>query len=244
MNHTSLHERRLFVVEARNRRIDKTIDMHETSRHVTRKGIEVVKEKEIELVVDFMRLDSVLRDYAAEWVMVNRDGDEELESTTTLPYEILNEWCSKEINMTDRNESESSDRIVTWNYGRKEHVEKNPFILEEVEGAMKLNSSLGTNESVCSFGVGFDEGIKVGSHIKQLGSTRKEKYTNLKDKVSKLDRRQCNSTPTLEIGSSMSDGDEDFMPDLKELNEARELKRREAKKKEKARKCRSKKSKI
>ncbi|MED6140769.1 hypothetical protein PIB30_096640 [Stylosanthes scabra] len=96
---------------------------------------------------------------------------------------------------------------------------------------MKLNSSLATNESVCSSGVGFDEGIKVGSHIKQLGSARKEEYMNLKDKVSKLDRRQCSSTPTLEIGPGMSDGDEDFMPSLKELNEAQELKRREAKKK-------------
>ncbi|MED6167889.1 hypothetical protein PIB30_006860 [Stylosanthes scabra] len=131
--------------------------------------------------------------------MVNRDGDEELEGTTTLPYEILNGWCSKEINMTDRSESESSDRTTTWNYGRKERVEKNHFILEEVVGAMKPNSSLTRNESVCSSGVEFDEGNKVGSHIKQLGSARKEEYTNLKDKVSKLDRGQCSSTPTLEI---------------------------------------------
>ncbi|MED6217221.1 hypothetical protein PIB30_015784 [Stylosanthes scabra] len=143
-----------------------------------------------------------------------------------LSYEILDEWYFKEINMTDRSESESSDWTVTWNYGRKERVEKNSFILEEVEGAMKLNSSLETYESVCSSGVGFDESIIVASHIKQLGSARKEEYMNINEKVSKLNIRQCSSTPTLEIGPGMSDGDEDFMPGLKELNEARELKRK------------------
>ncbi|MED6167820.1 hypothetical protein PIB30_006470 [Stylosanthes scabra] len=272
MNHTSLHGRRLCVVEARNRRVDKTFEMHLTPRHVTGKSIEVVKEKEIELVLDLVSLDSgesehevvnrhitedildewsfsdfnqseavddpMLKDYAAEWVMVNRDEDKELEGTTMLPYEILNEWYFKEINMTDSSESGSLDRTTTWSYGRKERVEKNSFILEE------LNSFLATYESVGSSGVGFDEGIKVGSHIKQLGSAMKEEYMNLKDKVSKLDRRQCSSTPTLEIGSGMSDSEEDFMPGLKELNEVQDLKRREAKKRKKARKCRPKKSKI
>ncbi|MED6158195.1 hypothetical protein PIB30_030479 [Stylosanthes scabra] len=163
-------------------------------------------------------------------ISINCDGDEELEGTAMLPYEILDEWYFKEINMIDRSESESSDQTVTWNYERKERVEMDAFILEEVEGAMKLNSSLATYESVCSSGVGFVEGIKVGSHIKQLGSARNEEYTNLKEKVSKIDRRQYSSNPTLEIGPGMSDGDEDFMPGLKELDEAHELKRREAKK--------------
>ncbi|MED6210038.1 hypothetical protein PIB30_060303 [Stylosanthes scabra] len=135
MNHTSLHGRRLFVVEARNRRVDKIIDMHETPR----------RYGEGEAFDNPM-----LKDYAAEWVMVNRDGDEELEGTTTLPYEILNEWFSKKINMTDRSESESSDRTATWNYGRKKRVEKDPFILEEVEGAMKLNSSF-RDKRVCVY---------------------------------------------------------------------------------------------
>ncbi|MED6197053.1 hypothetical protein PIB30_053125 [Stylosanthes scabra] len=217
------------------RGVDKTFEMHQTPRHVTGKGIEVVKEKEIELVVDLVRLDSselehegvnrhITEDVLDEWSFSDFNQSEAVDDP------VLKDYTAEWINMTDRSKNGSSDRTTTWSYGRKERVEKNSFILEEVDGAMKLNNSLAIYESVGSSGVGFDECIKVGSHIKQLGSARKEEYTNLKDKVCKLDRRQCSSTPTLEIGPGMSDGDEDFMPGLKELNEVRDLKRRSKKK--------------
>ncbi|MED6106740.1 hypothetical protein PIB30_007401 [Stylosanthes scabra] len=98
----------------------------------------------------------------------------------------------------------------------------------ELEGAMELSGSLATNKSVCSSGVGIDEVVKDVSHDKLILSERKEKEANPMERGSKF---------------GVSD-DEDFMSSLKELNEARELKRREAKKKEKARKSRPKKLKL
>ncbi|MED6108612.1 hypothetical protein PIB30_025740 [Stylosanthes scabra] len=150
-------------------------------------------------------------------------------------------------NKSDRSKNESSEQTVTWNYGKKECGENNLSLLEDVgvesEGTMELSDPLATNKSVCSFEVGIGEVVKEVSHDMQILSKRKEKESNPMERGSKLVGGERRLVQTVENGLGVSD-DEDFMSGLKELNEARELKRRETKKKEKARKSRPKKLKL
>ncbi|MED6193559.1 hypothetical protein PIB30_020703 [Stylosanthes scabra] len=191
----------------------------------------------------------MLKDHSAEFVVMNHNGDEELDGSTLLPYGILNEWNFGKKNKSGRSENESSEQTVTWSYGEKECDENNLIIsvLEDVgvesESVMELSDSLVTNKSVCSFGVGIGEVVKEGSHDKQILPERKEKDANPMERGSKLAVGERRLVQTAENGLGVSD-DEDFMSSLKELNEARELKRKEAIKKEKTRKSRLKKLKL
>ncbi|MED6125933.1 hypothetical protein PIB30_073316 [Stylosanthes scabra] len=247
MNHMSLNGRKLFVGKARNRRDNKTLVVNK-----------VVKRDIVQDVLDewsfsyFNRSEAfnvpVLKNHLAELVVMNYNRDEKHDGLTLLPYEILNEWNFGKKNKLDRSENESSEQTVTRSFGEKECDENNLNMLEDVgvelEGAMNLNGSLATNESVCSSGVGIDEVVKEGSHDKQILSKRKEKEANLMERSSKLVMGERRLAQTAENGLGVSDDEENFMAGLKELNEARELKRREAKKKEKTRKSRLKKLKL
>ncbi|MED6135196.1 hypothetical protein PIB30_043984 [Stylosanthes scabra] len=189
----------------------------------------------------------MLKVHSAELVVMNHNGDEEFDGSTLLPYKILNEWNFENENKSDRSENESSEQTITWSYGKKECGENNLSLLKDVgvgsEDAMELSDPLATNESVCSSEVGIGEVVKEVSHDKQILSKRKEKEANPMERGSKLVGGERRFVQTAENGLGVSD-DEDFMSGLKELNEARELKRREAKKKKKARKSRSKKLKL
>ncbi|MED6171230.1 hypothetical protein PIB30_038857 [Stylosanthes scabra] len=92
---------------------------------------------------------------------------------------------------------------------------------------------------MCSSGVGIVEVMNGGSHDKKLDSKREEEEAKMPVMISKPDRRERRTTPTVVNGPSVSDDEEDFMFGLKELNEIQELKRREAKRKEKAQFCRN-----
>ncbi|MED6183212.1 hypothetical protein PIB30_035906 [Stylosanthes scabra] len=257
MNHMSLNGRKLFVGKVRNRRDNKTLVINVSPRNVAEKDIEVVNGREIdsaaelaflecvELEQEVVKRDTVhdvldewsfsffnrceafnlpvLKDHSAELVVMNHNGDEEYDSSTLLPYEILNEWNFGKKNKPDRNENESSKRTVTWSFGEKECDGNNLNMLENV---------------------GSGEGVKEGSHDKQILSKSKEKEANSMERGSKLVRGKRRLAQTAENCLGVSDNEEHFMTGLKELNEARELKRREAKKKEKARKCRPKKLKL
>ncbi|MED6107618.1 hypothetical protein PIB30_015578 [Stylosanthes scabra] len=253
MNHMSLNGRRICVGEAKNRRDDRNHKIYESPRTVAKEDIEVVKGREIDLAADLVRLEYgwsflQLSIDSTELVTMNREGDEEQEGITMLQYEILNEWNFEKKNKSDRGESSSSEGTVTQSYERKECDENKLIILDEIgvetDGAMELSGSLEINEFVSSSGVRSVEIMNVGSHDKQLDSQRKDEDAKMPEMASKSVRRERQSTPTMEIGPSVSDDEEDFMSGLKELNEIRDLKRREAKRKEKTRKSRPKKVKI
>ncbi|MED6204564.1 hypothetical protein PIB30_010114 [Stylosanthes scabra] len=96
-------------------------------------------------------------------------------------------------------------------------------VVVESEGVMEQCDTLAVNESICSFGVGVVDIVKQGSHGN--GSEGKEIEANSMERSSNLDMGERWSIPIVEIGSRVSDDEEDFMSGLKELNEAIELKK-------------------
>ncbi|MED6200407.1 hypothetical protein PIB30_084754 [Stylosanthes scabra] len=108
---------------------------------------------------------SVVEDQSAEWMAIYRHGDKE-----------------KEDKESNRSESKSSDRTVTWDYERKVSDENKVIILKkavvESKGAMEQSGSLTANESVCSSGVRIFEAINEGFHDKQPDSKVKEEGAN------------------------------------------------------------------
>ncbi|MED6218182.1 hypothetical protein PIB30_024507 [Stylosanthes scabra] len=122
-----------------------------------------IKGKEIDSAAD-----SVFKDYSAELVPVNRNGEDEQEVIAKLSCEILNEWNFE--NNFKSNRSESSERTVTRSYGREECDESKLIILKEVgvesEDAKEMSGSLEKNEFVCSAGEGTVQAMNVRSHDK------------------------------------------------------------------------------
>ncbi|MED6111653.1 hypothetical protein PIB30_054250 [Stylosanthes scabra] len=127
----------------------------------------------------------------------------------------------------DRSESESSDRIITRDYEKKESDENKLINLEEdvveSKSAMEQSDSLVANESVCSSRAGIFEVVNEGSHDKQLGSKGKEEGANPIEMVYKSNMRKRRSTPAVKINPVVSDEEGYIMSILKELNEARTL---------------------
>ncbi|MED6172100.1 hypothetical protein PIB30_046987 [Stylosanthes scabra] len=261
----------LFVGEAKYRRDNKPLavrgssfreEVYASLRLVVGIDTDVVNGSEMDSVADLVMLErseyGKEADQSAELIEINRHGDKEKEGEIMFLDEIWNEGnCGKNKSLaffnsevdkeSDRSESKSSDRTVTWDYERKES-DKNKVILREVvvesKGAMEESGSLAANESMCSSGVGIFEAVNEGFYNKQPDSKDKEEGANPMEMVSKSHMGVQRPIPVVEIGPVVSNEEEDIMSILKEMNEARALKRREAKKKEKARKSRPKKLKL